>query len=128
MLAIQNLRLGAPLLALLVLACSSGGDVGPDDEGPASVTIHPDGMTLPVGGQGTLTAEVRDQSSAPIPGAAVSWTSLAPPIAAVSATGTVTGETVGLTRIVARAGTSEDTVGCWSSTTSRSRSFRPRRR
>ena len=103
-------RLAALFLILLAPGCSSGGDLGPDNQTVAGLTIVPDGLVLPVGGQGTLTAEVRDANAALIPNARVSWSSLAPGVASVTGDGNVGGVTVGTARIVAAAGGEEDTV------------------
>jgi hypothetical protein len=104
-------RLAALFLILLAPACSSGGDLGPDDQAAvASLTIVPDRLVLAVGGQGTLTAEVRDADAALMPNARVSWSSLAPGVASVTGAGNVRGVTVGIAQIVAAAGGEEDTV------------------
>jgi hypothetical protein len=106
----RSRRRFAALLILLTPACSSGDDLGPDDQIVANLTIVPDGLVIPVGGQGTLTAEVRDANAGLIPNATVSWSSLAPGVASVTGDGNVRGVTVGVTQVVATAGGEDDTV------------------
>lgn len=85
-----GLPLGSPLfpVLLLSLACGSGSGTGPD---PAvtSVTISPTPVTLVVGGSWPLVA--RDQAGRPLTGSGVSWTTSAPAVATVSASGIVLG-------------------------------------
>jgi len=101
----------AVLLALLGTACGGGGgDVGPNPGTAARVTLDPDGLTLLVGGQGTLTAEVRDANDAVLSNAAVTWSSVDPAIASVTGDGTVTGHVVGTTQVIAAAGDKADSV------------------
>lgn len=101
----------ALLLALLGSACGGGGgDVGPNPSTIARITLQPDGLTLPVGGQGTLTAEVRDADDALISNASVTWSSLNSAVASVTGDGTVTGRAVGETQVIAAAGDKADTA------------------
>ncbi len=102
--------LSALALTAALTACGSGGDVGPGDGSVASVTVAPDGLTLPVGGQGNLAAEVKDADGALLSGAAVVWSSLDGAVASVSNEGTVAGLSVGLTQVTAAAGEQADTV------------------
>ena len=100
----------AVLLALLGTGCDGGGgDVGPNPTA-ARVVLNPDGLTLLVGGQGTLTAEVRDANDAVLSNAAVTWSSVDPAIATVTGTGTVTGHVVGQTQVIAAAGDKADSA------------------
>ncbi len=98
---------------LLFAACSGGGSSTEPDPQPnptaALVTIDPRGLTLPVGGRGQLTASVRDAAGNPMSGVAVTWSSRNPPIASVNA-GTVDGNAVGVTQVIASAGSRADTV------------------
>jgi len=104
------LRLGLLLASLIVLACGGGNPSGPGPGGGGSVSIAPEGLTLPVGGLGGLTADARDSRGTPLPGSAVTWSSLNSHIASVDTTGMVTGESVGTTQVLASTGTEADTV------------------
>lgn len=90
--------------------CGGGSDVGPNPSTIGRVTLQPDGLTLPVGGQGTLTAEVRDADDAIISNASVTWSSLNPAVASVTGNGTVTGHIIGETQVIAAAGGKADTA------------------
>jgi hypothetical protein len=90
--------------------CGGGSDVGPIPSTISRVTLQPDGLTLPVGGQGTLTAEVRDADDAIVSNASVIWSSLNPAVASVTGNGTVTGLVIGETQVIAVAGDKADTV------------------
>jgi hypothetical protein len=100
------------ILLLLGLAFCGGGDnVGPGDRNVvASVTISPDGLTLPVGGTASLTADVRDTAGAPMANSSVVWTSQSNGIATVSSSGSVSGISPGFTQVIAAAGDKADTV------------------
>ena len=90
--------------------CGGGSDVGPNPGTIGRITLQPDGLTLPVGGQGTLTAEVRDADDAIIRNASVTWSSLNPAVASVTGNGTVTGHIIGETQVIAAAGGKADTA------------------
>ena len=90
--------------------CGGGSDVGPNPGTIGRITLQPDGLTLPVGGQGTLTAEVRDADDAIISNASVTWSSLNPAVASVTGNGTVTGHIIGETQVIAAAGGKADTA------------------
>jgi hypothetical protein len=108
---ITPILLGGPTLFLIGLAaCASGAGGGTDEGSQAGITISAQGLTLPVGGQATLTAEVRDQDGAIDPGAEVSWTSLNGAVASVDGVGTVLGLTAGHARVTAKSGEVADTV------------------
>jgi hypothetical protein len=94
----------------ILLGCGGGSDVGPDPASIAGVTLSPDPLTLSVGGQGTLTPEVRDANGTVLSNAGIAWSSLNQAVASVSNTGTVTGHVVGVTRVVAAAGDKADTA------------------
>lgn len=99
-------------LTLGLASCGGGDSVGPGNgNAVASVTITPDGLTLPVGGTASLSAEVRDTAGAPMASTGVDWTSQSNAVATVSNSGTVTGVAVGLTQVIAADGGKADTVG-----------------
>ncbi|MEP6472127.1 MAG: Ig-like domain-containing protein [Gemmatimonadota bacterium] len=76
-----------------------------------TVTITPAaGLTLPEGGSGMLTATARDAADNVVAGTSFSWGSLDSTIATVSGTGSVTGQSTGLTQVLASANGKEDTV------------------
>ncbi len=76
----------------------------------ATVSLAPDSLTLDALDAATqLTATVRDINGNTDPDAAVTWSSTATGIAAVSATGQVTAVGVGTAQIIAQAGTAADT-------------------
>lgn len=70
---------------------------------PASVVVTPALLELPVGGEGTLEAVVRDAGGTEM-AADVEWSSAGNSIATVSASGQVTGLNPGETLVQARAG------------------------
>ena len=105
------LRLGLVLLSVSVFAaCGGGNPSGPGSGAGGSVSIAPEGLTLPVGGLGSLTADARDASGTALPASAVTWSSLNPQIASVDTNGSVTGTSVGTTQVLASAGGEADTV------------------
>jgi uncharacterized protein YjdB len=65
----------------------------------ASVSISPAAPTVRVGQSVSLTASARDSGGAPITGRSVVWTSTAPSIVTVSATGVLTGVAEGAASI-----------------------------
>ncbi|TVR59322.1 MAG: hypothetical protein EA422_15150, partial [Gemmatimonadales bacterium] len=73
----------------------------------ASVEVVPARLELPIGGEGTLEAVVRDAGGAEMAAEAV-WSSTAPSVATVSASGRVTGVAPGEAVVEARVG---DVVG-----------------
>ncbi len=93
-----------------VFACGGGNPNGPGTGAGGSVSIAPQGLTLPVGGAGGLTADARDSNGTALPASAVTWSSLNPGVALVDTSGTVTGVSVGLTQVLAAAGAVADTV------------------
>ncbi len=102
--------LGLLLVALTLFACGGGNPSGPGSGAGGSVSIAPEGLTLPVGGLGGLTADARDSTGTPLPASAVTWSSLDSHIASVDTNGTVTGESVGTTQVLASTGAEADTV------------------
>ncbi len=99
-----------PVLLLITLGLSS---CGPGPNGPASggrVTIAPNGLTLSLGGTGTLTADARDAAGASLSGTEVTWSSLNASVASVDSTGGVTGNSIGSARVRASAAGAADTV------------------
>jgi hypothetical protein len=93
-----------------LVGCGGGSDLGPNPATVGRVTVNPDGLTLPVGGQGVLTAEVRDVNDAVVSNVTVSWSSETPAIASVGSDGTVTGHVVGQTQVIAALADKADTV------------------
>lgn len=110
-------QLTAILAALVLVAC--GGDttgVQPPPPPPpappppppppppapvATVTVTPDTTVLVPGATRAFTVVLRDAGGAVLQGRPVSWTTGAPAVAAVSATGVVTGLTAGATQVTA---------------------------
>jgi uncharacterized protein YjdB len=76
-----------------------------------TVTVSPATGTVSVGTTQALTATLRDVAGVVLPGREVTWTSSAPTVATVSASGVVTGVTIGTAIITAsaegRTGTAE---------------------
>jgi len=103
-------KLVALWLGALVGCGGGGSDLGPNPATVGRVTVNPDGLTLPVGGQGVFTAEVRDVNDAVVSNVVVSWSSEMPAIASVGSDGTVTGHVVGQTRVIAIAADKADSV------------------
>jgi hypothetical protein len=104
-----------PLAGLLVLAmglfaCGGGDTGGPGGGAVASVRIAPDGLTLPVGGTGGLSADVRDVDDVALADTQVTWSSLNGLVASVGQGGTVAGVSSGITQVIAAAGEKADTV------------------
>ena len=94
------------LLAAASIACG-GGDSSPTPPNPAvlttlSVSLAP--TTIQVGQTATATAAGRDQFGASIATGTVAWSSSAPPVATVSASGNVLGVGAGQSTITATAG------------------------
>jgi hypothetical protein len=92
------------------LSACGGGPSGPGGGGAGSVSIAPNGLTLSVGGEGNLTADARDGSGATLPASAVTWSSLNTAVASVDTDGTVSGNNVGTTRVLATAAGASDSV------------------
>ena len=67
----------------------------------ASVTLSPTTISVVAGASITLTAETRDASGTALPGRSISWSTSAPAVATVSATGVVTGVAAGSATITA---------------------------
>jgi hypothetical protein len=97
------LRLGLLGLPILV-ACAGGGGHGPDSPGPvATVTLTPNPDTVLVAAASQLGAVARDSAGTVIAGASFTWNSANAGIAAVSATGQVTGVAAGQASVTATA-------------------------
>ncbi len=113
-------RTPTPCFALILAAAGCGGGAtGPTPPPPpppppapavAAVTISPQGLTLPVGGQGQLAADAKAANGATVGGVAIGWTSRAPNVATVTNTGLVTGVAAGQTEVIAAAQGKADTV------------------
>jgi M6 family metalloprotease-like protein len=109
-----------PLALLLLAGCGGGGgDTSPGTSPPievpvATISVSPATVQLSPAGTTTLTAVVRDAASGQLPGRPVMWTSSAPSVATVDASGTVTAVAVGTASITASiagiAGRAEVTV------------------
>ncbi|MEZ4417615.1 MAG: choice-of-anchor D domain-containing protein [Gemmatimonadota bacterium] len=69
-----------------------------------SVEVVPASVTLAVGESRQLQAVVRDEDGSPLSASSIDWSSTAPGVAAVSASGTVSGIAVGAATIQARVG------------------------
>ncbi|NCW44448.1 MAG: metallophosphoesterase [Gemmatimonadaceae bacterium] len=100
----------AAILTVLTVACgSSDSPAASPPVAPApvatQVVVTPATVTLNTGATSPLTAAVLTATGTPVSGAAVAWTSSAPQVATVSATGVVTGVSVGSATIAAAAGT-----------------------
>lgn len=76
----------------------------------ASVTIVPDSLVLSLGDARTLSAVARDAAGAVLAGRAVTWTSSAPTVAAVSDAGRVSGVAAGRALVIARSESRADTA------------------
>ena len=94
------MRHGVPWVALLLGAC--GGDGGnpvvptlPTPPTVASVAVTPSSGSLVIGQSLALTATVRSGTGGTLEGRTVTWSSSAPQVATVDATGRVTGVGVG---------------------------------
>ena len=97
------------LSAVVAWVCACGGDViepPPDPPRPTTVAVIPATSELTAfGATVQLRAEVRDQSGNVMGGAAVTWVSSSPAVAAVSGSGLVTAAGNGTATITATAGT-----------------------
>ena len=101
--AIQRVRWASCLL--LVLACGTGSEPGPDSRIEfvgVSTPGHVSGLLIDEFVQ--LTAQAYDSAGEVLPGEATDWTSSNPAIATVTASGRVRGRSVGLVRIEATIG------------------------
>jgi plastocyanin len=108
------LRLRFPLLAaVLLVACSGGGDSGPTNPTPVTPSLSAvavSGLATVIVGQSVqLTASPRDQNGNSI-SAVVAWSSSAPAIATVSSSGLVLGVAAGAATITASATAGSATV------------------
>jgi Bacterial Ig-like domain (group 2) len=93
---------------MALAAC--GGGTGPTPPGVASVSISPDGITVPVGGSGQLDAVALDAAQTVVSGVVIGWSTTNPVIASVGSHGLVSGHVVGQTLAIAAAGDRADTV------------------
>lgn len=91
------------LAAALVLTACKDTPVQPAAPTPAVIAITSPQLVIVVGSTVTLTASVYDQAGKKIESVAVSWRSLQPDIASVSASGVVTGNAIGQATIEASA-------------------------
>jgi hypothetical protein len=100
----SSIKLAIPVLALVVGgACSA---LTTDSSAPisvASVAIVPANSTIVIGGIMQLTATLMDSQGRTLAGSDIAWSSSAPSIATVSATGVMTGVSAGSAVITASA-------------------------
>ena len=90
-----------PLL-LTCFGCGGGGDAGPSGPAPvASVSIIPPQLTVAVGAEGALSAELRAADGVVLTGRSVGWISGNAQVASVNAAGVVRGVTTGVTTVTA---------------------------
>ena len=76
----------------------------------STVIISPDPVVVPRGKTVQLSTVAQDDQGALVSGYPLSWRSLDPSVASVSAGGTVTGNAQGMTRVIAVVGAAADTV------------------
>ncbi len=89
-------RVSAAWLALALAACGGGSSgTAPGGVLVASVSVSPTAPVMLVGGTQQLTATPRDANGVALIGRTVNWTSNAPGVASVNASGLVTGVAVG---------------------------------
>ena len=104
------------LIAALLIGCGGDDTTGPtpppDPARPTTVTVTPASAELTALGETVqLSAEVRDQNGRTMSGATVAWTSNAPLVAAVDASGLVTAASNGTATITASAGSASGSAG-----------------
>jgi hypothetical protein len=99
-------RFAAVLLAALAAGC---GDVTQSDP-VAQVAVEPAAATLAPGGTVQLSARVTDGAGQPVAGRTVTWSTSAPAVAEVDATGRVTALATGQATITAASGGQRATV------------------
>ena len=87
--------------ALSVATGCSSDSTSPDDGEVESIAVTPSSATVAVGANLTLSAEVRDGAGQLMAGRRVTWSSEDDAIATVSASGVVTGRTIGTVMIAA---------------------------
>lgn len=106
----RRLRLAIAIALIpLVSTCGGSGGGGTTPTTPvATVSVSPGADTLFVGTSLNLNAQPKDAAGNPLSGRTVAWTSSAPAVASVSATGVVSGLTHGVATISA---TSEGHAG-----------------
>lgn len=93
------------------LGCDGGSPEEPPTPVPTTVSVTPSSATLEALGQTVqFMASVQDQSGSPMPGAAVSWVSSSPGVAAVDAGGVSIAIAVGATTISASSGSATGTA------------------
>lgn len=90
------------LISAALLGCGSDG-TEPQVHDVASIDVSVKNE-LEIGEVDRATAIARDESGAPIPGAAVDWSSSDPDVAVITLEGDISSKTVGITEIVATAG------------------------
>lgn len=98
-----HVRRGAALAVLgaLIVGCNDTVVTAPDTS-VASVAVSPSARTVYVGATVALTAIAKTSSGSPVTDRAVTWTSGAPDVAIVTASGVVQARKAGTVRITAR--------------------------
>lgn len=91
-------------------AISGFTDVSVTERTVTTIVITPRSGSLRLDVPRQLSAALLDASNEPVTGRAVTWVSLTPTIASITATGIVTGSSLGTARIVARIDDAADTV------------------
>lgn len=97
---VQGIRAGTARITATVEEKSAHATITVSEVPVASVTV-PDSIGLLPGGTQQLTAVARDAAGQPLPGRAITWTSLDPAVATVTATGLVTAVGEGRTQLIA---------------------------
>lgn len=111
----------ATVLAISILSCVAACgdragpvDVGLDPEPVIVVTVEPDSLALSgVGSSRTLRADVREETGAPRPDLAVSWSSSDTFVVGVAQDGLVTATGLGTAVVTASAGGASGTATVW---------------
>lgn len=89
------------VLMIVTLACRVGdASMGPEEPAATVVDVAPDSAEVVVGGSTTFSATVRDSAGNEL-SRPVDWTSSDPAVATVDNTGEATGESVGISYVIA---------------------------
>ncbi len=101
--AMRRERSGTRMRALFAIAMLAACSSPTGSDAVADVVVTPSTLTLGIGTQMPVSAQVRDASGNLVPAAAVVWTVQDSRIASVSSSGVVTGVALGSTQIAANA-------------------------
>jgi hypothetical protein len=102
--ALERISRAAPLALLLgVSACLGSASTDTNTTPVATVVVTPPAVTIIAGATSQLSATLKDASGNALTGRTITWTSSANAVATVSATGNVTGVTLGSATITATA-------------------------